>query len=413
MAALALRNQQYDAARRAVAAASAAANAIAWDAVEALRLASVAARARETDAARARSEHERTVASSKRDLEYYRDEKLRIERRIAAQEQHVAEQEVRLLAQDGKVAAAKSAADAARAEFARADADAARRGGGAEAAHSRRGELFIDVLSIVAGAGFAAEVARCRQLCGTTWRRGIRRDDGSLDTAGFAGGTNDMMVRSLARQVSWAAAARLEARKTFSRPPPRQGFIFGSTSLIRAISSYDVPRLLLLVHLGAPLGASDADGRSAVHHAALSGWKAGQKSTLLDDLLENRWRNEGDVVNKCDKAGVSPISIASKYGSARHIKTLIKHGARVGREGRSWDFTSALHEAVKCNSMRKADFLCLSDVPLALDCIKLLLRAPGAVQALSCTDSEGLTPRALALKLNKRGIADLLVVPGQ
>jgi hypothetical protein len=35
------------------------------------------------------------------------------------------------------------------------------------------------------------------------------------------------------------------------------------------------------------------------------------------------------------------------------------------------------------------------------------------VQALSCTDSEGLTPRALALKLNKRGIADLLVVPGQ
>jgi len=152
----------------------------------------------------------------------------------------------------------------------------------------------------------------------------------------------------------------------------------------------------------------------------MQGWKAGQKLTLLDELLETRWRSEGDVVNKCSNLGASsPISYAAKQGKTRHIKTLIKHGARVGAEGRSWERTTALHEAVKCDGTRKSDVYPYTGVvPLALDCIRLLLRAPGAAQALSCTNSEGLTPRALALKLNKREVADLLVerpaeVPGQ
>ena len=70
------------------------------------------------------------------------------------------------------------------------------------------GERLLDVVSIVAAAGYAVEVSQLRGHCGVTWRRGVRRADGTLDEAGYRGGTADMMAQSLRLQVPWAEAAR-------------------------------------------------------------------------------------------------------------------------------------------------------------------------------------------------------------
>ena len=395
LAALAERNKRHDAARRVVAAASATASELAWDSVEALRVVAATARKSTMEAARRRDNCVYQAAESTRILQHYR-------RLLLECEQRLAEQTASVLQQDRVVAKSESAAGAARAEFLRADAAAAERGGGAEAAHSRRGELFVDVLSIVAGVGFAAEVSRCRQLCGTTWRAGVRRADGSLDTAGFAGGTNDMMVRSLRLQVNWADAARRERRQYHMGTDK-------TTSLIRAIHLNNLVGMLRLVQLGAPLGATDSIGRNAVHHAANAGWTSG--NSLLEKLLDFRWRNEGDVVNKRSSVGLSPLCETAKWGGVRHIRALIRHGAHIGVEGAgSWDRTTALHEAVRCSMTRLLSQSPFAGVSYGLECLKLLVVAPGAAGAMSCADREGLTPHALALKLGKLEAAALLQV---
>jgi ankyrin repeat protein len=80
------------------------------------------------------------------------------------------------------------------------------------AADSLLGELLVDVLSIACGVGYAIDLQRMRALCGTTFRLGARRADGSLDTRGFAGGTADMIASSLRLQAPWIAAARASQR---------------------------------------------------------------------------------------------------------------------------------------------------------------------------------------------------------
>jgi len=104
------------------------------------------------------------------------------------------------------------------------------------AADSVLGERLIDVIGIVAAMGFAAEVSHCLYLCGETYRKGDK------------GATNDMIARSMERQ-GWAALLR-EARAA------KRGE-YGTTQMMRAVRNNDLPRLLQLVQLGAPLELTD------------------------------------------------------------------------------------------------------------------------------------------------------------
>ncbi len=98
------------------------------------------------------------------------------------------------------------------------------------------GERLIDVIGVVAAMGFAAEVAHCLYLCSETWRKGDK------------GATNDMLARSMEKQ-GWAALLREAQAKV--RDASRM------TQLICAARAEDLPRVMQLVQLGAPLEIKD------------------------------------------------------------------------------------------------------------------------------------------------------------
>jgi len=127
------------------------------------------------------------------------------------------------------------------------------------AADSVLGERFIDVIGIVAAMGFACEVSHCLYLCGETCRKGDK------------GATNDMIARSMEKQ-GWAALLR-EARAA-----QRDGL--GRTQLIRAAIENDLPRVLQLVQLGAPLELKGF-GYTALDWSCIRGYEPMTK-VLLD-----------------------------------------------------------------------------------------------------------------------------------
>ena len=113
---------------------------------------------------------------------------------------HTRASEARLAALRARLAPERAQLLAATAAAARSEAAAvAIGGGGAEAAYTRRGERFLDIVPLVAACGYAAEASQCRALCGLTWR------------PGDLGATNDMIVSSLRLQCG-AVRARAARR---------------------------------------------------------------------------------------------------------------------------------------------------------------------------------------------------------
>ncbi len=115
------------------------------------------------------------------------------------------------------------------------------------------------------------------QLCGTTFRAGDR------------GATNDMLVQSLRLQCG-AREARAAGREKFAVPMPWGGLqtVQGTTQLIRAAALNNLPRVLQLIQLGAPLDLVDeAHGWSALHWVCRLGHEHVAKA-LLDGKHEGR-----------------------------------------------------------------------------------------------------------------------------
>jgi hypothetical protein len=115
------------------------------------------------------------------------------------------------------------------------------------AADSALGEALLDAISIVSAVGFAADVSQCAQLCGVTFRAGDR------------GATNDMLVQSLRLQCG-AREARAAGREEFAftaQSGEDVQMAEGTTQLIRAAILNNLPRVLQLVRLGAPLNLLD------------------------------------------------------------------------------------------------------------------------------------------------------------
>ena len=185
------------------------------------------------------------------------------------------------------------------------------------AADSALGERCIDVLPIVSASGFAAEVSQCRWLCGETWR------------AGDLGATNDMLVRSAEIQCG-AQAARETRREDFVRPGGG-GTLHGTTQLIRAALLNNLPRVLQLVQLGAPIDLVDATYKmSALYWASREGHEHVAKA-----LLDGKYEGRGADVNLLRAGGWTPLMYAVNGGDLQTVKSLVARQCNVNVEGKA------------------------------------------------------------------------------
>jgi ankyrin repeat protein len=143
------------------------------------------------------------------------------------------------------------------------------------------------VLPLACAVGHALDLHHVRWLCGLTLREGVRRADGSLDRAGFLGGTADM-IRSAARLQG------LDAMRAKRREEGRLRF----TQLMRTAVKGDEKRVRELVAAGAKLDLVTSGGWSALHCASDRG-----HARIAKLLLDGKYEGKGADVNLLNRAG--------------------------------------------------------------------------------------------------------------
>ena len=204
------------------------------------------------------------------------------------------------------------------------------------------------MLPLVAATGFAADVSQHLALCGTTWRRGDK------------GATNDMIVQSLRLQCGEREARAAEREDS---KHPRLFFtttIPGTTQLIRAAITNNLPRVRQLIQLGAPLDLEDEYGFSALLWASHTGHEH-----VVKALLDGKYEGKGADVEMSDAVfhwtplirAWTPLMRACSRRHEAVVRLLLSRGANVATRDRS------------------------GDTPLSYtstDSIKVLLRAHGA-----------------------------------
>ena len=249
------------------------------------------------------------------------------------------------------------------------------------AADSALGEALIDVIGIVSAVGFAADVSQCAHLCGVTFRAGDR------------GATNDMLVQSLRLQCS-AREARAAGREPLTGLIPCLETVEGTTQLMRAAILNNLPRVLQLIQLGAPLDLADeARGRSTLHWASRMGHEHVAKA-----LLDGKYEGRGATVDVRDKPGWTALMSASYRGHESVVRLLLSRGAK--QELKSDIGDTALHYAVS------------NDRPAV---VALLCAAPGAASALALKTSAGIggrTPLAMAIDYGRAACVAVLRAHG-
>jgi len=143
-------------------------------------------------------------------------------------------------------------------------------------------------------------VSHCLFLCGETWRRGDR------------GATNDMIARSLERQCG-ASAARAVKRGEH-----------GWTQLICAARENNLPRVLQLVQLGAPLELRDGNSWMALDVAC-----AHDHERIAKALLDGKYEGRGAEVEALTNYGFTPLMYACMNGHEGVVRLLLARGAKV------------------------------------------------------------------------------------
>ena len=146
--------------------------------------------------------------------------------------------------------------------------------GGGPCAYTALGEQLLDALAAGARAGFAAELSRCRYLCGETFR--VRE----------VGATAEALRTALEAQCG-ASAARA-ARREDAELPTGDGMtdiIEGTTQLIRAAARGEDARVRALVALGASRASADRwfflQYRSAAAWARVNGCQRALEALLV------------------------------------------------------------------------------------------------------------------------------------
>ena len=171
------------------------------------------------------------------------------------------------------------------------------------------------MLPLACAVGHALDLHHARWLCGTTLREGVRRADGSLDRAGFLGGTADM-IRSAAR-LQGLDAMRAEGRKKF------EGWE-RTTQLMRAARDGDEKRVRELVAAGAKLDLVNGGGWSALHWASYSG-----QARIAKLLLDGKYEGKGAAINLQTSNGDTALIWASFDGHEAVVRLLLERGADV------------------------------------------------------------------------------------
>ena len=243
-----------------------------------------------------------------------------------------------------------------------------------------RGEDFLDVIGIVSSVGYAADVSQCRELCRLT-RDIVQRGD-----------VADMLAQSLRLQCG-AREARAAAREDFFVPFPwGEPIIEGTTQLIRAAILNNLPRVLQLIQLGAPLDlGEETNGSSALDWACCMG-----HVHVAEALLDGKYEGRGATVDKCQAQGYTPLSFACSWDWEVVVRLLLSRGAKVGLQDDSGE--TAFHWAARNGNVGIATMLC---------------SAPGAAAALALKDNiRGETPLALALSLGEINCAAILRLHG-
>ena len=227
------------------------------------------------------------------------------------------------------------------------------------------GEALLDAIGIVSAVGFAPDVSQCRELCRLTWRVAQRGD------------TASMLERSLELQCG-DKAARAAEREDISCPETGR-MSSGSTQLIRAAMLNNLPRVLQLIQLGAPLDLADETiGYSALQWASCMGHEHIAKA-----LLDGKYERRGATVDVRSKNNSTPLMDACFCGHEAVVRLLLSRGAKLKLKNDSgW---TALHHAVDRNEPSFVALLCA---------------APGAATALSLKNSDKRTPLALAIHLH-------------
>ena len=235
------------------------------------------------------------------------------------------------------------------------------------AADSTLGEALLDAISIVSAVGFAADVSQCAQLCGVTFRAGDR------------GATNDMLVQSLRLQCG-AREARAAGRDQFDVVMPwGMKTLAGTTQLMRAAILNNLPRVLQLIQLGAPLDLVDETwGWSALHWASREGHEH-----VVQALLDGKYEGRSATIDLRCMSGWTALMGASFKGHESVVRLLLSRGAK--QELQKDNGFTALHSAVIGNHPGVVALLCA---------------APGAAAALALKTRAGLgsrKPLALAI----------------
>jgi hypothetical protein len=245
-----------------------------------------------------------------------------------------------------------------------ADADAAPAPFRGPAADSVLGERLIDVIGIVAAMGFAAEVSHCLYLCGETYRKGGK------------GATNDMLTRSLERQCG-ASAARAAKREDFVGSGDNYT-LEGTTQLIRAVIQNNLPRVLQLVQLGAPLELKEESVGSALHWACMH-----CHEHVARALLDGKYEGCGAEIDGRNNRGWTPLMMASFFGHEGVVRLLLARCARQELQLQDCMGRTALHTSVHNNRASTVALLCAT---------------PGAAAALALRNNDGQTPLGFAIR---------------
>jgi ankyrin repeat protein len=183
------------------------------------------------------------------------------------------------------------------------------------------GDLLLDVIPIVARVDRAAELSHCLYINSDTYRKGD------------LGATNYMIKNSLRVQCGDVASMRKAKREDFDVIQPRYQSsinmdvttIEGTTQLIRASILNNLPRVLLLIQLGAPLHLVDKRYEwTALHWACRFGHEH-----IVEALLAGKYKGVGLNVDIYSGFLQTPLMIASLHGKINTMRLLLSRGAKI------------------------------------------------------------------------------------
>jgi ankyrin repeat protein len=199
------------------------------------------------------------------------------------------------------------------------------------------GELFIDIIPIVAAMGYAHEVRLCRYLCTTTYRV-VQK-----------GATADMILRSIERQIPSLNEDRLCKRRIYEGQER-------TSTLIRAVMDQDARLCNKLLCAGASIDLQSQYNYTALHIACNKGDLEVVKVLCFFKAS----------VFFITSQGFSPLHFAARNGNEDVVDLLLKNGAMKTLNLQTREGETALHIAATKGRMNALSILITNGAALEI-----------------------------------------------